>query len=146
MKLFQVFYDFFGIGSGLHQIDSCTVDLTADLDLEIAIGTCPGGVWVSSHPIGVGFAGKFQFDIVTDNGGKDLAIPQVQGQHVVVGIDSDVKADAVPILNGVVTASGQKKHGCKRHGHKGYDFHFSPLFFLHTAHSQGEHQAAQPNS
>ena len=52
-----------------------------------------------------------------------------------------------PIDNFLGTSGGHCKN--ERPGDCGCEpphFHTSPLFFLHTAHSQGEHQAAQPNS
>ena len=62
------------VGSGFHEVNGITVDLPADLDAEVAISADIGAGVGALDTIRIGFPGKFDFNVVTGDGGEGLAV------------------------------------------------------------------------
>ena len=100
------------IRSGLHEVDGISVDLPSNFDAEIAVSADIGGGIGCMDTVRIGFPGKFDFNVVTGDGGEGLAVAKSERSREMFGIDAHVEADAVTVGHDVVrTCSQQEQDG-----------------------------------
>ena len=98
------------IDTGFHEVNGIPVDLATDLDAEIAVG---GNLAVrflfgGRDTVHVGLAGHFDFHVVACDGGEGLTIAQGERGHEMLGIDTDIQADAIAVHDRVMCARAQR--------------------------------------
>ena len=106
----QCIDDLLSISTGLHEVNCVSVDLATDLDAEIAVGgdLAVRFLFGGRDTVHVGLAGHFDFHVVTGDGSECLAVTQGERGHEMLGIDTDIQADAIAVHDRVMCARAQR--------------------------------------